>query len=147
MDSPDLKGLSEVADYIQGAVPEDMELVTFSTYLAVEANRKVADGLEMSVFSFFPLLSDAEATRYSVVNRNLLRRALLSPKTGAALFTDFDLRMLTSPTGDPQPHEGFSQDELTELLPELGSHYALTRVIPDFGQWQDHLYILLRTDM
>lgn len=147
VDSPHLKGLSEAADYIQGAVPEDMELVTFSTYIAVEANRKVAEGLEMSVFSFFPLLSDAEATRYSVVNRNLLRRALLSPKTGAALLIDSDLRMLTSPAWDPKCNEGLSQDELTELLPELNGQYTLTRVIPDFGQWQDNLYILLRTDM
>jgi len=147
VDSPDLKALGEVADYIQGAVPEDMELVTFSTYIAVETNRRVAHNLEMSIFSFFPLLSDAKATRYSVVNRNLLRRALLSPKTGAALLTDFDLWMLTGPAWDPPPSEGFSQDQLTKLLPESRGHYALTRVIPDFGQWEDHLYILFRTDM
>ncbi len=147
IDSPDLKALSEVADYTRGAVPEDMELVTFSTYVAVEANRRVAHNLEMGIFSFHPQLSDTEATRYSVVNRNLFRRAVLSPKSGAVLLTDWGLRMLTSPLWDPQLDEGLSQDQLTELLPELRGHYTLTRVVPDFGMWEDHLYILLRTDM
>ena len=47
-------------------------MVTMETALAVEAGCRVLPGLEYSMFSYFPGLSDEEAARRGVVNQDLL---------------------------------------------------------------------------
>jgi hypothetical protein len=61
----------DVATHADGA-DGDCTIVTMETALAVETGCRVLPGLEYSLFSYFPKLSDEEATARGVVNRSLL---------------------------------------------------------------------------
>ena len=68
----DLSKLRQAATAISGIADPALPLITQDTYLAVEAGLKVPAGMEMGVFSFYPELSDLEATELRVTNEQLL---------------------------------------------------------------------------
>ena len=143
--APQLAGLEEVAGYVASITPPEAQIVTFDTYVAVEANRQVAHGLEMNTFSFFPYLTDEEAKDYGVINDHLFAKALRAEKTGCVLLTDFDLRLLTE--HKPrwyQVERPLTEEEILVKLPALRGRWELDRVIPHFGQWHDNLYAFRR---
>ena len=143
--SPQLETLREVARFVASNTTPEEQVVTFDTYIAVEADRKVALGLDRNFFSYFPYLSDEEARKYRVVNDNLLAEAILDERTAFVLFTDYDIRLITEKEERlEQPDRPLSDDELFSLLPVLKGEYALVRVVPDFGQWHDNLYVFAR---
>ncbi|MBC7261483.1 MAG: hypothetical protein H5T63_05675, partial [Chloroflexi bacterium] len=145
-----LQDLEWVAQHVAALVPSHKQVATFDTYVAVEANRSVAHGLEMNMFSFFPRLSDEEAERYHVVNEDLFTRILHDDRTACAVLTDFDLRMMTIKAWPWQewepPGEPLTEEELLEWLPALRDGYKLARIFPQFGPFEDNLYLLVRTD-
>ena len=137
--------LSRVARRVAELVPKDRRVVTFSAYLAVEADRTVAPGFETSWFSFFPSLSRDRAADLHVLNTELVERAVVDPATAGVLFTDLDFRLLASSRGLALPsRRPFTEEDLFAVLDGLKSGYALVEVVPAFGQWHDNLYILTR---
>ena len=62
----------EVAREVRSRAGDSCTMVTMETALAVEAGCRVLPGLEYSMFSYFPGLSDEEAARRGVVNQDLL---------------------------------------------------------------------------
>ena len=73
-----LKNVREIGDYIRQHTSSDGTLLTSETYLAVQANRNVISGLEMSVFSYFPSWSFEKCTEYHVVNNEILYQSIAS---------------------------------------------------------------------
>jgi len=144
-DAPQLAKLRQVAGYVASITPPEKQIVTFNTYIAVEANRPVAEGLEMNTFSLFPNLTDEEARRLRVMNDSLFAEALRDERTGCVLLTDFDLRLLAEHRWRRQQAERpLTEDEIFAKLPALRG-YRLVRTIPRFGQWHDNLYVFIRT--
>jgi len=139
-----------VARHVASLVPPHKQIATFDTYVALEANRTVAHGLEMDMFAFFPRFSDEEAQRYHVVNDHLFAQILHDERTACAIFTDFDLRMLVFRAWPWQeweaPGHPLSEEELFEQVPALKGSYRLDRIFPQFGPFEDNLYLLVRTD-
>jgi hypothetical protein len=137
--------ISQVAERVAQLIPKDRQVVTFSAYLAVEANRAVAPGFETSWFSFFPALPRGRAAELHVLNTELLKEAVVNPATAGVLFTDFDFRLLASAQGLALPaRRPLAEEDLFAVLDGLQSNYALVDVVPAFGQWHDNLYILTR---
>ena len=140
-----LPDLRKVAARVAGFVPEDRQMVAFSTYLAVEAGRRVAPGFETSWFSFFPALPDARAKDLHVINLEGLRRAVDDPATSCVALTDFEVKMLAQAQGkDLPPRRPLTESEIFDVLDELKGRYVLIEVVPKFGQWHDFLYVLKR---
>ena len=145
--APQLAGLEEVAGYVASITPPEAQIVTLDTYIAVEANRHVAHGLEMNTFSLFPHLTDEKAREFGVMNDHLFAEALRDEKTGCVLLTDFDLRILTEHRWYLKKVERpLVKEEILAKLPALRGRWRLDRTIPDFGQWHDNLYIFRRKD-
>jgi len=145
--APQLARLEEVAGYVASITPPEAQIVTFDTYIAVEANRRVAHGLEMNTFSLFPHLTDEKAQELGVINDNLFAEALRDERTGCVLLTDFDLRLLTEHRWYLKKVERpLTEEEILTKLPALRERWKLDRVIPHFGQWHDNLYIFRRKD-
>lgn len=145
-----LQELEPVAQRVAALVPPHKQVATFDTYIAVEAKRMVAHGLEMDMFAFFPRLPDEEARQYHVVNDNLLAQILRDERTACAIFTDFDLRMLVIRAWPWQewepPGKPLSEGELFAWLPTLRGSYKLDQTFPQCGPFEDNLYLFVRTD-
>jgi len=137
--------LRDAARYVQAAVEPDEQIVTFSTYIAIEADREVAPGLETSWFSLFPAFSDERARELKVVNVALFNEALRDNRTTCVLLTDFDMKLLAqAQEREIPPGRPLAETDLFALLDDLRGNYTLAKIVPSFGQWHDHLYILLR---
>jgi len=145
--SPQLEKLREVAAYL-GPPQPGKHLVTFDTYVAVEAGWPVPPGFEMNYFSLFPGMNDGQATRLGVLSPGLYRKAVRDPDTQWVLLTDFDPRMIIERGNRERgcTYQPLSEQELLAMIPELQGLYRLERVVADFGQWHDNLYIFRRVD-
>jgi hypothetical protein len=140
-----LARLSRVAERVAGMVGTGEQIVTFNTYLAVEAGRRVAPGFEPSWFSFYPALTTGEARSRGVVNLDLVREAVRDPRTACVLLTDFDVRLLAQAGGlDLPPWRPLNERQIVRVLEELDRRFTLVETVAEFGQWEDNLYILKR---
>ena len=83
----------DAARFLQESTPAGSQLLTFNTYLALEAKRKIPSGLEMSIFSYRPTWTTQQARRYKVVNNELLLE-IMRGDVEAAVFSEFDLNLL-----------------------------------------------------
>lgn len=141
---PQLRQLQDVAHRVAAAVPAGQPLFAFETQLAVEADRPVVHGLEMSIFSYFPRLSDADARHYHVVNDHLIAETLASGAPGAVILTETDIVMLRDRGGQSKgPRIPRTEEELIELFPELRGRYWLAETVSGYGRWDTNLYILI----
>ena len=132
--------LREVALKVAALVPPDRQMVAFSTYLPIEAGRRVAPGFETSWFSFFPSFPDARASDLHVINLDGFRRAVGDPATSVVALTDFEVKMLAQAQGKSlPPQRPLTEQELFEALEDLKGRYVLVSVVPSFGQWHDFL--------
>lgn len=139
----DLDELREAAGYIAAIVPPDKTLATMDTYLAVESGRSVPSGWEMGIFSYFPNRSREEGERLKLLTEERLEESLRNPSVGAVALSDRSLGVLASRTAfGYRANELLNIDDLHRALPAL-KRFRLDRVIEDFGQFDDRLYVLL----
>jgi hypothetical protein len=135
---PDLALLRMTARDVRALAEKDEVLLTQDVYLAVETGMRVPEGLEMGPFSYFPALSDADAARFHVMNKNRLSALLASAPCGVAAFSGYGLAV-RSPVMDAVP-----QEDVQCFWDLLGRHYDRVQEVPDFGQNGTPLLILKR---
>jgi hypothetical protein len=139
----DLAELREVAAYLRSVVPPGGTLATLDTYVAVESGLSVAPGWEMSLFSFFPQLSEEQARRYRVLSIEGVRSALMDGGVDAVVLSDRALgRLVERRLSGYRQREMLSEQQLKQALPML-ARYRLARTFARFGQFRDPLYVLL----
>ena len=134
----DLALLRATARDIRMLAESDRVLLTQDTYLAVETGMRVPEGLEMGPFCYFPALSDADAKRFHVMNRNRLSALLASAPCGVAAFSGYGLA-IRAPVMDEVP-----QEDVQLFLGLLGKNYDRVQEVPDFGQNCTTLEIMKR---
>lgn len=126
--SSPMQGIISMSDYIRNNTPEDGKLLLFSTYAAVEADRKVLPGFEMSLFSYYPDWDNDKAEKYRVVNRYLLNRYIAEKSADAILLTDHEMERLQI------------GNDIINLIEE---NYYLAKTMEKWGQWSDTAYLYL----
>mgnify|MGYP001413953980 CR=1 FL=1 len=134
----DLAQLRSTARDIRRLADDGKVLLTQDLYLAVEAGMRVPDGLQMGPFSYFPNLSDADATRFHVMNKNRLCALLASAPCDVAAFSGYGLA-IRSPVMDEVPLV-----DVQRFWGLLGKNYDRVQEVPDFGQHCTTLEILKR---
>ncbi|MFP3953822.1 MAG: ArnT family glycosyltransferase [Candidatus Acetothermia bacterium] len=135
-----LREASQVASFISENTSPDDPVFTTHTYLAIEANRDVLDGMEMGIFSFYPNWTTPRARRYKVVNLFLLRQYIENQAGKLLILTDRDFTL-----------SGIYEQTGTEvrrtLLQPLESNYEQVFKMENFGQfgqYGDTLYVYQR---
>jgi 4-amino-4-deoxy-L-arabinose transferase-like glycosyltransferase len=141
----DLEDLRTVAAFLQEHVPPGGVIVTMDVYIAVEADRDLPRGWEMSIFSYFPRRPDSDAGRYHILTTTEITRVLTDGSAGAVLLSDRALGVLLERrVSGYRPFEVLSEDELQQAFPLLRL-YRLETVFGEFGQFRDPLYLFLPT--
>lgn len=118
----------------------DATLLTQDTYLAVEADLPVPEGMEMGPFCYFPDMSTERATTCHVLNREMLTELLATTDAPMAAFSEYGLS-IAAPAVLPIP-----DDEVARLQSLLDSRYTPTATIPAFGQAQTTLRLYRKRD-
>ncbi len=118
----------DAARFLQETTPAGSRLLTFNTYLALEAKRRIPPGLEMSIFGYRPTWIAQQARRYKVVNNELLLE-IMRGDVGAAVFSEFDLNLL------------YGERDL--LLETLYRNFRWVKTVPGLGPLRDDLRIFL----
>ena len=118
----------DAARFLQETTPAGSQLLTFDTYLALEAKRRIPAGLEMSIFGYRPTWIAQQARRYKVVNNELLLE-IMRGDVGAAVFSEFDLNLL------------YGERDL--LLETLDQNFRWVKTVPGLGPLRDDLRIFL----
>lgn len=135
-EQPDLLKLrAVVAEHLS---KDDTSLLTQDIYLAVEAGKKVPQGLEMGPFCYFPGLSDPDAAKYHVLNKAGLLEVLERSPCSMAAVSGYGFAV-RSPVMDEVPAE--DQKLFREALLR---NYTLTKTIEAFGQNSTTLEIYSR---
>lgn len=139
--SPQLREVHEAGREIARLVPEDRLLLTLDTYLAVESGRELVPGFEMGFFSWSPGWDEEVARRFRVATPALFASAVRSPAVGGVALSDQALGLIVDRRfGGHLPDRQLPESELRRLLPGLRYH-RLRHVEPDFGQFDDTLYL------
>ncbi len=125
---PDVLRLRRVGRALRDGPDGGGELLTTDTYLAVEARTAVPAGLEMGPFGYFPDLSDDEARRFHVLNRNLLAELGETTTARHAAFSGYAFALAA-----PQMRK-IPDDVREELIGLATSRFEPAESIPDFGQ-------------
>ena len=134
--------ISRIADYIDEHVTKDEPIFTYHTYLAIQSQRNVLQGLEMAIFSYYPKWDTQAAQRYNVTNNEIVKELITSQKAGAVILTDFDFRGNAISVTDKRVQE----DNRKEILTLIQEYYYLAKEMGSFGQWRDTVYVYLRKD-
>ena len=133
-----LQKLHEVSNWISEQMGIDDLLLTQDTYLAVEANLRVPDGMEMGPFSYFPELSRERAETLHVLNREMMSELLEKTNASIAAFSGYSLS-IRSPDVSKIP-----DNERREFWNILEKRYVEIYEVPDFGQAFTTLQIFRR---
>jgi hypothetical protein len=126
-----IQNVEEMAAYIRNYTPPDGKLLTFSTFTALQANREVLPGFETSIFSYYSTWSDDSATKYHVVNKNLLEQYINSKSASAILLTSFDTYYYVD----------------ADMLLGIEENYFLAKVMGQYGQRLETAYLYLPKDL
>jgi 4-amino-4-deoxy-L-arabinose transferase-like glycosyltransferase len=138
-----LAQLQSVTALVQALSSPQRELLTFETSLAVNAERRLTTGTAMSYFSYFPKLDTGTAQKYHLVNAEIIRRQLRQEEVGLVALTDFDVHLLRDPLNSSRARpEPLTWPELVRYFPEFDGRYQLATVIPNYGEWHSHLYLI-----
>ena len=129
-----------VSQEIEMLDPGGEMLLTQDLYLAVDAGRKVPEGLEMGPFSYFPELSAEEAAAVKVLDDSRFEKVLDSAPCAIAAFSGYGFA-IASPKGEVVPFE--RQRILWEALRR---RYELVARETDFGQNATTLLLMRRRD-
>ena len=127
-DETQLQKLREVSLWISEQMGMDDLLLTQDTYLAVESNLRVPEGMEMGPFSYFPEMDRARAEKLHVLNREMMRELLEKTESTVAAFSGYGLA-IRSPGVSEIPEE-----ERRELWGILEHRYEEIYEVQDFGQ-------------
>ncbi len=103
-------------------------LLTQDPYLAVESGLSLPHGLEMGQFSYFPGLSQEQAERFNVLNRETFETLLKTSPAPLAAFSGYAFAM-RSPQLTPT-----SEDERAGFWRLVEDRYQPVCELPDFGQ-------------
>jgi hypothetical protein len=123
-----LQTLRVAADWVRRATgPADL-LLTQDTYLAVEAGRRVPDGLEMGPFSYCPEMPAARAARLHVLNADAMQALILSAPAPVAAFSEWAFAIRAPAV---EPLSPAQQEALWRLVRD---RYALAARLDGFGQ-------------
>lgn len=134
----DLELLRETAKEVKALSNGCDELITADLYLAVETGQHVPSGMEMGPFCYFPALSNAEATRYHVLNRTTLSNILMKSSAKVVALSGYAFA-LKAPKMTPL-HEA----ERNLIFSEITTGYDLKSTVSDFGQQHTTLQLYLR---
>ncbi len=143
-DPSDLDLLRAAARVIEAEVGPEERLLTFDTYLAVEAQRRVPRGFEMSVFSWFPRRSTEDSEALGLLTNEKLGAAFTLPDVRALALSDQALGILVH-----RGHFGFQPRrivdvrELESALPLLHD-FELVQHFRRVGQQRAPLYLFTR---
>jgi len=139
----DLQLLRAAAREVEARVPAEAKLLTFDTYLAVEAGRRVPSGFEMSVFSWFPKRPAEDGRRLGLLTTRRLLTAFEDPEVGGVALSDQALGILISSSHfGHRPHRILSEGEILRALPVL-RRFRLVRTFPRFGIQRSPLYLFV----
>lgn len=138
---PQICKLREAGAWIRANTVPGEPIFTQDAYLAVEADRPVAPGLEMGPFCLFPGLSDEEALARHVHNYATLA-ATLSVTSARIAATSGYAFALQCPSTDPVPEE--TRRLFTDLL-ETRFGLPLWRM-EGFGQNRTPLQVYVRKE-
>jgi hypothetical protein len=156
--NPERLRFHEVGAYLHSVVPPDRQIVTLDPTFALEADRELAPGLEMSDVSYWPFFDDEKAQRYGVTNLSLLRRLVDDDKTKAVVLSTLDHTLIARglpPTSSSSasgsqllPAYATQEEQLFDLFPDARDHYRVGKVYPSYGPWPwgGPLVIFLRVD-
>lgn len=134
---PDLALLRETGARLREMIPEGRPLLTQDAYLAVEARRPVPPGFEIGPFGFFAGLSDDDARKFRVLNRNLAEESFAECDAPVAAFSGYAFAMSA-------PELARDDARRAELLEEAFRFYAPLGEVADFGQEHTTLWIGVR---
>jgi len=137
-EKPDMVVLREVGAWLKARTRPGDILLTQDTYIAVEANRSVPQGLELGPFSYYPAMDTEKAKRLHVLNEDLLLDLLQSSRAPYAAISGYGLSI------ECPAVERLEQNETDLLWDTMQKHYQTVRTIPAFGQAHTTLRILKR---
>ena len=120
--------VDEATSILRQWLPADAQILTFNTHLALAADMDIPPGYEMSIFSYRPTWTTAQAERYSVINNEKLL-ADLAQGADAVAMSAFDLEML------------YGERDL--LLATLHDNYNWSATVRDFDPHGNPLRIYL----
>lgn len=130
-DEPQVLNLKRIGAELRERLPENALLFTQDAYLAVEAQRKVAPGLELGPFSMFDYsswMTDDVARERKVHTFTTLLELLESGKCPVAAISGYSFA-ITCPSTEATPLELVSQ-----FYDVLELKYELVKTEPSFGQ-------------
>ncbi|MCP4037503.1 MAG: hypothetical protein GY733_11245, partial [bacterium] len=114
-----------------------------NAYVAVEANRRVAPGVELSVFSCFPQRPAHDFERPRLLPTPALRAAFENPAVGGVVLSDQALGILIHGGHfGYQPRRRLEEAEILRALPLL-QRFRLVDTLHPFGQQRSMLYIFV----
>ena len=132
---PDLARLREAAVWVRAnSGPEDL-LLTQDLYLAVEAHRRVPNGLEMGPFSLYPEWRRVDAYTHRVLDWSLLATMVRRGRAPIAALSGYSFAIASPQVLEIPPAE---QRPFWELFHRT---YEPAGEIPDFGQGQTTLQL------
>ncbi len=126
-----VKILKEASSFISHITEEDDELMAFSTYIPVQADRFVVPGMEKGIASY-ALSAKWEREKCEglhLLNPEIIRDYIVQRRAAVAAFTEGELEMLLA-TG--------KEHRLIELLDE---NYEFLRFFNNFGQHYTRLFV------
>ena len=124
---PDVWAMHLTARDVDVMFPPGEPLLTQDAYLAVDSGRSVPPGFEMGPFGYFADLSDDEARRFHVLNRNLALEAVRSGRYQLVALSDYAFSMSA-------PELKKNDAERAVIDAALAERYVLDCIVPDFGQ-------------
>lgn len=127
-DEPQVLKLKRVGAELRDRLPEDAILFTQDAYLAVEAQRRVAPGLELGPFCMFDELSKEEATLRKVHTPKTMLEALESRQYPVVAVSGYGFA-ISCPSTERTPPE-----LLNQFYEVLEREYKLVKTEPSFGQ-------------
>jgi len=125
-----LSALRDVGRAVAAHSPADAPVWTLATYFALEADRDVLPGLEMSIFAVQPAWSRARAERFHVVNPGMLRDWIEDRVPDVVVLTALDVARLGGRDGP--------------VLSALPERYEIRRRWDDVGQFDGPVLLLVR---
>ena len=137
-ETPDLRALQNAGAQIRGKLGDDRLLLTQDIYLAVEANARVPDGMEMGPFCYYPGMPRAQAEKLNLLNEEMLTAILAQARAPVAAFSGYGLAVRS-----PEISE-LSAADRDALRAVLETGYKKTGEIPNFGQAHTVLEIFER---
>jgi hypothetical protein len=120
-DAADTTVVKKIAAEIQNLCPAGEEIFTFTPIVAMEAQRRIARGLEFETFGYFESLDTETAERFHLTNAELLLNRLKNRKICAIHLDD----RILNPSGNAVRLKGIQKD----LLSAVKQNYRLVRTL------------------